>query len=150
MKDCDSKRVCANNNEVLCPDNTCKASWTKCSAINKCPMKQPFKCITGECKPVQFAELYNDDGCTAEVVCPAYKPFTCADGECVGDPMFCRVLPPCPYELPYRCKDRTCAEDETSCNKKSLCPNSQPILCSSGICAKYTFECTSLGVTKCP
>ena len=144
----DDKAACAElgtgcpKGTVKCPDSSCKVDFMSCYNEDNCPMKEPFRCLDGQCNPNPILYLSEKEGtCGSSIVCPTYQPFLCADGSCVEKSSFCTVLFPCPADTPYRCFDRKCVKTSDDCPSQKKCPSTNPILCENGNCATSIFDC---------
>jgi hypothetical protein len=143
-RDCSTKPIGCIDNQVTCPDKSCKSVLAECNSEDGCNLQTPFRCLDGTCKryPTLWSPAKIDpESCDIGIQCPNYKPYVCADGSCVEKSHFCMSISPCPENASNMCFDRTCTNEKCS-NKVKKCPTKNPILCSNnGKCVDTIFDC---------
>ena len=136
---CNQPQKCEDN-QILCPDLSCKDSIENCATKPICPIGMSL-CTDNTCK----------ESCEETKKC-ADNEVLCSNGQCASNSQFCPTEMFCPSSY-VKCPQGGCARTSNECSylqgTSSLsCPTSTPILCPDLKCVSKSSECAS--VPSCP
>lgn len=133
---------------TTCADGSCVSNRRNCKTSYLCDIHTPVRCADGTCKNYWASAVIGSpsvsssaNACSSVISCPG--GVACADGSCQNSLDLCPSNVACPTATPYLCSNGICATNAAACSSTSsfACPAASPILCRSGSCASTMLQC---------